>query len=92
MKIINNLKVIRTQRKSHKSSLPWTPDMIRTLSATLSRANAVRPQNSCLRCPTILESRLKKYLHLINLLKQYREENKQKELFRALLALYNIKL
>ena len=48
--------------------------MIRALSAALSWANAVRPQNSCLRCPTILESRLKKYLHLINLQNQCREE------------------
>ena len=62
--------------KSPKSSLPWTLDMIPALSAALSWANAVRPQNSCLRCPTILESRLKKYLHLINLQNQYREENK----------------
>ena len=43
----------------------------------LSWANAVCPQNSCLRCPTILESRLKKYLHLINLQNQYRWENKE---------------
>ena len=62
--------------KSPKSSLPWTPDMIRALSAALSWANAVRPQNSCLICPTISESRLRKYLHLINLQNQYREENK----------------
>lgn len=51
--------------------------MIRALSATLSWANAVRPQNSCLKCPTISEPRSKKYLHLINLLNQYREENKK---------------
>ena len=56
--------------KSPKSSLPWTPDMIRELSAALSWANAARPQNSCLICPTISESRSRKYLHLINLQNQ----------------------
>ena len=62
--------------KSPKSSLPWTLDMIRALSAALSWANAARPQNSCLICPTISESRSRKYLHLINLQNPYREENK----------------
>ena len=62
--------------KSPKSSLPWTLDMIPALSAALSWANAARPQNSCLICPTISESRSRKYLHLINLQNPYREENK----------------
>lgn len=59
-----------------QKQLAMTPDMIRELSAALSWANAARPQNSCLICPTISESRSRKYLHLINLQNQYREENK----------------
>jgi len=75
MKIINNLKGIRTQRKIAQKQLAmdtgYDPRTIRRVEL-----GECCPQNSCLRCPTILESRLKKYLHLINLQNQYREENK----------------
>lgn len=76
MKIINNLKGIRTQRKIAQKQLAmdtgYDPRTIRRVEL----GECCPPQNSCLICPTISESRLKKYLHLINLQNQYREENK----------------
>lgn len=76
MKIINNLKGIRTQRKIAQKQLAmdtgYDPRTIRRVEL-----------GEC--CPSAefmfdmsdySESRLKKYLHLINLQNQYREENK----------------
>lgn len=77
MKIINNLKGIRTQRKIAQKQLAmdtgYDPRTIRRVEL-----------GEC--CPSAEfmfdmsdyfgESRLKKYLHLINLQNQYREENK----------------
>lgn len=76
MKIINNLKGIRTQRKIAQKQLAmdtgYDPRTIRRVEL-----------GEC--CPSAefmfdmsdyFESRLKKYLHLINLQNQYREENK----------------
>lgn len=71
MKIINNLKGIRTQRKIAQKQLAmdtgYDPRTIRRVEL-----------GEC--CPSAEfmfdMSDLKKYLHLINLQNQYREENK----------------